>query len=378
MVNWPYVPYIRDTGHMSKLKSLATAAAALVAVAAALWPTTSSTVASTNHVEGITVQGLDLHDGTVQKWGDTYYLYGTMYGCGFNWGQSSPWCGFGVSTATSLAGPWSQPTQLFPATGVSPFRNQTWQQLCGSSGFGCFNPRMIQRTGFGLDDGAYVLWFNAPADYHQTYANAYYSMTCAGPLGGCGNGNGGVTIKPSLWICANDGDFSIVIDGGQAYIVCTNANLTFAIERLNAQGTAGVNVGASSLAGLVKVEAPGIYRDGSTFILTYSDPNCGYCAGNGTSYATASNITGPYTAPANTGFSPDVQGRRAISATSCGGQPRTVFTVDEQPYQWIDLWAPTGGNQTTAGILFMPLIYTPAASSPGGVLPLQFAQWPCA
>src|SRR5689334_18177826 len=46
---------------------------------------------------------LDLHDGVVQKFGGTYYAYGTQYRCGFQWQVPSTWCGFGASSAPSLS-----------------------------------------------------------------------------------------------------------------------------------------------------------------------------------------------------------------------------------------------------------------------------------
>jgi hypothetical protein len=245
---------------------------------------------------------------------------------------------------------------------------------------------MLQRT-WGPNDGVFLLWFNAPADFAQSGANAYYAMGCNGPLGPCGAGAGpphGSTTKPSLKICGGDGDFSIVTDGRAApQLLCTSFDLTFSQEQLDIWGTNGAGIGTKNLAGLRNVESPGAYRDPATgkWIMTYSDPNCGYCAGTGTGYAIANTLAGPWQAPQNTGYSPAVTGRRAISASSCGGQPRTVFTVDGRTYQLIDLWGQWNGdsaNQARAGLVFAELTYTPQAAINGGVLPSQFAPWPCA
>jgi hypothetical protein len=341
--------------------------------------------------ETIAVSGVDLHDGTVAKFGDTYYLYGTMYGCGFQWQVAgTPWCGFGVSTAASLAGPWSTPQRLFQPGDTNPFRRTTWQETCGGTGAGCFNPRMVTRT-WGPNDGVFILWFNAPSDYASSGANAYYAMGCNGPLGPCGDAAGppyGTTTKPRLTICGGNGDFSIVTDGAALpYLLCTNADQTFSQEQLDFWGTNGTGVGSGNLAGLRNVESPGAYRDPvtGTWVMTFSEPNCGYCAGTGTSYAVADSLAGPWYAVRNPGFAPAVAGRRAISATSCGGQPRTVFTVDGRAFELIDLWGQWGGdsrNQARAGLVFAELRYTPTidptAAPNGEVLPPQFAQWPCA
>ncbi|GAA4854468.1 hypothetical protein ACFQ34_21715 [Pseudonocardia benzenivorans] len=351
----------------------ATASAPAPAPTSSVVPTTGPSAPS-----GVTISGLDLHDGTMLQSGGVDLLYGTMYGCGFEWGVSSPWCGFGVSEASTPAGPWSAPTRLFAPTDVSPFTGTTWQAICGDSGAGCFNPRMLHRSGWGADDGAWILWFNAPDDFARTRANAYYAMECAGPTGPCG-GAGRTTTKPSLHDCTDNGDFSLVPDDPRPpMMLCTMADQTLASERLSASGTAGAGGGSHDLAGLTNTEAPGAYRDPSTgtWILTYSDPNCGYCAGAPTGYATAPGLDGPWTAPANT--NPDwgapPSGRRAISATSCGGQSRTVVTLSGQAYQLIDLWLGTR-NETRAGIRLEPLVYR-GASAPG--TPLQaFAPWTC-
>lgn len=333
----------------------------------------------------ITVEGIDLHDGTVAKFGNTYYLYGTMYGCGYHWRQNSPWCGFGVSTAPSLMGPWSAPTQLFSPASWNSYAKMSWNSECGVSGAGCFNPRMVQRT-WGPNDGVYILWFNAPADYSRNGANAYYAMGCNGPAGPCGDAAGppyGSTHKPAMYKCSGNGDFSIVMNGSDPpQMLCTMANQTFASEQLNYWGVDGNNVGSTNLAGLTNVESPGAYRDPATgtWVLTYSDRNCGYCTGTGTGYATASGLTGVWTAPTSKGYDAPVASRRLLSATSCGGQPRTVFEVDNQAYQFIDLWGQWSGdssNQAGAGLLFAPLEYTPKPAANGKILPPQFMQWPC-
>ena len=74
-----------------------------------------------------TITGVDLHDGTVVKVDSTYYLYGTKYGCGFTWGNpATHWCGFGVSTAPSLDGPWSPVTTLVAPTDIDTWTGLIW------------------------------------------------------------------------------------------------------------------------------------------------------------------------------------------------------------------------------------------------------------
>jgi hypothetical protein len=336
------------------------AVASLVAVCA---PTAQAEVVPPAPPGSVTITGLDLHDGTIVKDGDRYVLVGTRYGCGFTWGvPGTPWCGFGVSTAPSLNGPWSPPTPLFNPNDWSSYAGTSFRTLCGKGGNGCFNPRMIQRAGWGANDGAWILWFNAPADFPR--GNAYYAMGCNGPAGPCGANAGppfGSTGKPSLWSCHDNGDFSLVYDNPRPpMMLCTMANQTLGSERLSYWGASGQQgTGRHNLAGAVKAEAPGAYRTPSgVWVMTWNELNCGYCAGAPTSYATSTTVDGAWTSPANTntawGSTP--LGRRGLSATSCGGQSRTVTVLDGQAWQVIDLWG-QGGNQTNAAVHLEPLTY---------------------
>jgi len=366
------------TGRLARLALVLLAWAALVTGCA---PSTDAAVPVRTAVGALVdVTGVDLHDGMVTQVGAVTYLYGTEYGCGFTWGQhNTPWCGFGVATSTDLVH-WTTPVLLVKPTDTDPWTGTTWQVECGGTGAGCFNPRMIQRTGWGPNDGVWILWFNAPADYNRSFANAYYAMGCNGPAGPCGQNAGppfGSTHKPSLALCGGNGDLALVPQvGAPPVLLCTNADQTLSEEQLSVWGTDGVGTGATHLAGLGNVESPGAYRDSSgTWILTYSDPNCGYCTGDGTGYATAPTVTGPWTAPAATGVAPPATGRRDLSATSCGGQPRTVSVINGQPYEGIDLW--TGSlNEPGAGLHYEPLTYTATGGAPGTVWQ-PFTPWPC-
>lgn len=179
-------------------------------------------------------------------------------------------------------------------------------------------------------------------------------MGCAGPAGPCGPGAGpyGSLTKPRLWTCHGNGDFSIFVDGGRAYIVCTMSNQTLSIERLDGWWTNGVQgEGWSHLGGLTEVESPGLVKVDSRYVLTYSLPNCGFCAA-GTGWATAPTPTGHYRVR-----------QPAASNSTCGGQPRTSFYLDDYPYQWVDQWY-DAANQTDAGIVLTRMRFTPALRMP--------------
>ncbi|HET6875562.1 MAG TPA: hypothetical protein VFH70_12320 [Acidimicrobiales bacterium] len=331
---------------------------------------TASTTATTT--SPVLVQGVDLHDVTIRKAGDTYYMYGSMYACGYEWYVSgTPWCGFGVSTATSLSGPWSAPKRLFDPNSQDPWSKRSWQETCGGTGQGCFNPRMIVRSGWGYNDGVPILWFNAPRHYSDTGANAYNVMGCASLTGPCGPGvtpNGSYN-KPSLTICSGNGDFGIIErPNTRPAIVCSMPGQNqLNLEELAYAGSNGDGTGVRKIAGMNgPIEGPGGWWDDTSqrWILTYSDQGCGYCAGTPVGYATAPSLYSGWTAPGNVGWGAPEWGRRIFSPNSCGGQPRTVTVLDGQPYQIIDLWRGTR-NETTANLLITPLSYTPTSGTPG-------------
>lgn len=339
-------------------------AAFLLAVAMVAAPQTAGGAAAATPAP-VTISGVDLHDVTIRKFGGTYYMYGSMYACGFEWYvPNTPWCGFGVSTAPSLTGPWTAPMLLFSPTSQDPWAKRSWQVTCGGTGQGCFNPRMIQRSGWGADDGVFILWFNAPRHYSDTYANAYNVMGCASPSGPCGPGvtPHGSYNKPTLPVCGGNGDFGIIdsgTPGGRPAIVCTQPSAAeLRIEELNTWGSGGTGTGVREVAGLTHVEGPGGWWDPEQqrYVLTYSEPGCGYCAGTGIGYATAPSLYAGWAAPTNPGFGQPANGRRMFNANSCGGQPRTVTVLDGQPWQIIDLWLGTR-NEAAADTHLVPLDY---------------------
>jgi hypothetical protein len=298
---------------------------------------------------GVTIAGVDAHDGMVYQEAGTYYLIGTAYGCGFTWQvNGTPFCGFHVYSAPALAGPWTYVRELFNRAVNSPFHNQTWASLCGDQGRGCFNPRMVKRP----SDGKWILSFNAPGDLAKWGANGYYFMGCDSIAGPCGNGSvTGSTVKPALYLCNGAEDFSIVEDGPTAYMLCVDRDRKLRLEKLDACWCNGIGVGAIGLAGLQFVEGEDLYQLGDgTWVLVFGS-NCPYCAGVDTSYATASTVLGPYTVPQF--------GRRELSSASCGGQSRTVTQVPDGDFVWLDIWY--GLSNPNAQIRLEPLTRTSAA-----------------
>lgn len=340
---------------------------------------------------GQTISGVDLHDGTIVQDAGVYYLYGTIYECGYRWGDAnSSWCGFGVSTATSLDGPWSAPgtpiatgspiSYLITPSMTDPWSGRTWNSQCiRTNGGGCFNPRVVHNPA----TGKWLLWFNAVGDNSFDHANAYNVYELASPTGPIGAFN-----KPRSYTCAAcNGDFSIYTQGNSAYLVGTGSNRAEYVELLDSDwknGTGNI-AGHGSSALFSDAEGPGIYRDPTTgyWIMTISHPECGYCSGVRTDYgiSTASPI-GPWSSPQGAEANPhggSIAGpdgaRNQVSGNSCGGQPRTIVTLDGQAYEFIDLWLGTQ-NETGASVHLEPLVFRNQADTYS--VPWQpFDPWAC-
>ena len=308
----------------------------------------------------VTISGLDLHDGVILHYHSTWYMYGTEYACGFTWGTAgTPFCGFGVSTAPAITGPWSRPKLLFsPAavvhnTGWPGDAGQTWTWVCGAGGAGCFNPRMVRRT-----DGVWILWFNAPGDWVRHHVNAYWAMGCNGPAGPCGSQAGGPhgsTHKPAMTDCNDNGDFSIVTAPGRLPVILCSMSGAISEEQIAPGWVDGDATGTKDIPGLSGEGVGAAEVPGGTWITVYSAPGCGYCSGTASAagvvsvhagYATAPTLLGPWTP------------RGYLSPAPCLGQPRTVAAG----YEWVDEW--TGSpNETAAKVLLEPMTADPWSCS---------------
>lgn len=306
---------------------------------------------STSAAGSVTVSGLDLHDGTIVTSGSTLEMYGTRYGCGFYWEKTSPWCGFGVSSAAAVTGPWSTPKLLFStatrieATGWAKDNGKTWSQMCGGGGGGCFNPRMLHTP-----NGRWLLWFNAPDDKGRG-ANPYWVMTCSGPAGPCGSPH-----KPAIYsACRLGGDFSLAVQAAVGYLICSDGGTRITdVEPLATGMTDGAN--KDILVPGAIGEAPGVYHSGAGYVLTLSTPQCGYCSGTAaaspgaravqTGYATAASLSGPWSY------------KGVLSEVTCTGQPRSASSLLGKAYEWVDEW--NGSHtETAAPILLVPFTEDP-------------------
>lgn len=268
---------------------------------------------------------LDAHDGTIRQFGDTFYLYGTAYACGFGWGQKgTPWCGFRTYSSNDLRH-WVDRGLLFdPAS---------FQTVCGGSSFGCYRPQVV----LNARTGRYVLWWNG-----YDVASGYHVFTAASPVGPFTEEAQPRLLTTPAKAGLNEGDEYLFVDeDGAAYLAHTVIpvnNHDIFIERLSADYLTGA--GQSVDLGLGGVEAPVLFKSGATYHLLYSDPFCAYCSGTGTGHMVAASPLGPWTR----------LGR--LSEDSCHGQPTgvaAITTADGPQFIYLsDQWLGTP-NEAKAG-----------------------------
>ncbi|MFD0793112.1 family 43 glycosylhydrolase [Mucilaginibacter litoreus] len=296
-------------------------------------------------------EAIDAHDGEIAHFDGAYYLYGTSYDCGFEWGnQGAPFCGFKVYSSEDLV-TWTDRGFLFDA------QTALWQDRCDGKTYGCFRPHVV----FNKQNNNYVLWINV---YDNIIGyRVFTSKSPVGPFTEVAEPNLAVNNdKPAKGL--NNGDHDLFIDDdGQGYIAYTDWRTkgTIVIERLSTDYLTGTGE-CVKMVTPGSTEAPGLFKRKGRYYLTYSDPNCGYCSGTGTSYRTAPTPLGPW----SEGIS--------ISDNSCGGQPSFVSTIkinaDEVFLYGSDLWNNAAKNEALANYYWAPLMFNPD----GSIKPLQCAE----
>lgn len=293
-------------------------------------------------------QAIDAHDGEIAFFDGMYYLYGTSYGCGFEWGnKGAPFCGFRAYSSTDLVH-WADKGALFDAS------TPVWQSRCNGATYGCFRPHVIYNKKTKL----YVLWINV---YDNSVGfRVFTSPHPAGPFTEVANPVLAVnTDSPVAGL--NNGDHDTFVDeDGVAYLAYTDwrTNGTIVIEKLTDDYLSGTGQHIKAVTS-GQTEAPALFRRKGIYYVTYSDPNCGYCSGTGTSYKTAPSPLGPWS-----------EGKK-ISDNSCGGQPSFVSVIrlqDDNLYLYgSDLWNNAAKNEALANFYWAPLTF----AADGSILPMK-------
>jgi len=281
---------------------------------------------------------IDAHDGEIALFDGVYYLYGTSYDCGYEWGiKEAPFCGFKTYTSKDLVN-WTDRGFLFDAT------TQIWQTRCNGGTYGCYRPHVIYNQKTKL----YVLWINV-------YDNrvGFRVFTSTSPIGPFTE-----VAEPTLAVNnnaavagLNNGDHDTFVDDDNvAYIAYTDwrSGGTIVIEKLNADYTSGTGVHVEDVTP-GNTEAPSLLKHDGIYYVLYSDPNCGYCSGTGTSYRNATSPMGPWS-----------EGK-SISVNSGGGQPSFVSTLKTETeviYLYgSDLWNNGAKNEALANYFWTPLSF---------------------
>ena len=281
---------------------------------------------------------VDAHDGEIALFNGTFYLYGTSYDCGFEWqNNTAPFCGFKSYSSKDMV-TWKEESFLFDA------QNPVWQSRCDGKTYGCFRPHVI----YNKKNKTYVLWINV-----YDNVSGYRVFTSKSPIGPfTEKDQPKIAVnsdKPAASL--NNGDHDLFIDDdGTGYLAITDWRRKGAIvfEQLTDDYLNGTGK-VSELVTPGTTEAPGVFKRNGIYYVTYSDPNCGYCSGTGTSYRTATSIMGPWS-----------EGKK-ISPNSCGGQPSFVSTMkigaDTVYLYGSDLWNNAAKNEAQANFYWAPLTF---------------------
>jgi hypothetical protein len=297
---------------------------------------------NTNHLQitrfDSVAAAIDAHDGEIAYFNGIFYLYGTCYDCGYEWGnKTAPFCGFKAYTSKDLVN-WTDQGFLFDA------KTPVWQSRCNGGTYGCYRPHVV----YNKKNKLYVLWINV-------YDNrvGYRVFTSTNPVGPFTE-----VAEPTLAVNSdaavaglNNGDHDVFVDdGGVAYIAYTDwrSGGAIAVEKLNADYTSGTGECVKAVTP-GQTEAPALLKRNGKYYILYSDPNCGYCAGTGTSYRTAPSPLGPWSSGIK------------ISDDSCGGQPSFVSTLklnsDVIFLYGSDLWNHGAKNEALANFYWAPLVF---------------------
>jgi hypothetical protein len=269
---------------------------------------------------------LDAHDGGLALFNGVYHLYGTSYGCGFEWFWDGRFCGFKSYSSTDLV--------HFKEDGLL-FDPAAYQTICVGNRIGCFRPHVV----YNASTRRYVLWFNS----YET-GGGYHVMESDRPDGGFTE-----VGMPSLAVngLQGNGDENLFVDDdGTGYVIYTDfmGGYDQVIEQLTPDYHHGT--GRYVRLGLHSTEAPSLFRRDGHYYVTVSDPNCAYCRGTGASYLVSSSVLSGWSRAQH------------FTDTSCGGQPSNgarVATSDGDRFLFqSDLWDGEH-NEALANLYFEPL-----------------------
>lgn len=296
---------------------------------------------ATGQISRFDVDGnsLDAHDGSVLQVGNTYYLYGTSYACGYQYRHDSSFCGFKAYSSTDLVH-WTDRGYVM-APGV-----------CGY----CFRPHVV----YNASTHKYVMWADG--------GGHYLVATSATPTGlfdrqADPSLNVGEAVDVSLYV--DDDGTGYAIHNTTKDVGSGTADMV--VEKLSADYLTTVP-GQSVRLGLGDVEAFTVFKRAGVYHALMSDPSCAYCSG-ATGEMTATSMLGPWS---GAWFDPNgvhQDGRaepryraRIVNQNNCGGQPLASFPVTSRAgkttYLFVsDRWNDRDPNESLANLYIGPMVF---------------------
>jgi hypothetical protein len=307
---------------------------------ASVTETITNSDAAGNQVSRFDIDGnaLDAHDGTLALFGTTYYLYGTSYGCGYQYQVNSTFCGFKVYSSTDLVH-WTDRGFAVPA-GTCQY---------------CFRPHVI----FNASTNMYVMWTDGGGAYH-----VFTSSTPTGPFTR--------QADPTLAVGGAVDEALFLDDNGTGYLihnttqVASGLTADMVVEQLtpNFLNTTGANV----KLGLGDVEAFAVFKRNGVYHALMSDPSCAYCSGQ-TGEMTSTSMLGPWSGAWYDSNGVHQSGRaeprwraRIVNGSNCGGQPLAVLPVPQPDgttaYYFVsDRWNNRAPNESLANFFIGPMTF---------------------
>ncbi len=296
---------------------------------------------ATGQISRFDVDGnsLDAHDGSILQVGNTFYLYGTSYACGYGYQVNSSFCGFKVYGSFDLTH-WTDRGYIL-APGACSY---------------CFRPHVV----YNASTGKYVLWADGGGHY----------IVAASPTP---TGLFTRQADPSLSVGGAVDESLFVDDDGTGYVI-HNTTLDLApgttadmvVEKLTADY---LNTNGQSVRlGLGDVEAFTVFKRAGVYHALMSDPSCAYCSG-GTGEMTATSMLGPWSGawydPNGVHQSGRAEPRyraRIVNQTNCGGQPLASFPVASgtgtTTYLFVsDRWNNRAPNESLANLYIGPMSF---------------------
>jgi hypothetical protein len=276
---------------------------------------------------------LDAHDGSLIQVGQTFYLYGTSYACGYRYQQNDQFCGFKAYSSPDLEH-WTDRGYI-----IAP----------GACGY-CFRPHVVHNAA----TGQYVMWADA--------GGRYLVATSPTPTGL-------FTPRPDPMLAVGGAvDESLFVDtDGTGYVIHNTtqvaAGLTadMVVEELTPDYL--TTTGAYVRLGLGDVEAFTVFKRDGVYHALMSDPSCAYCSG-ATGEMTATSMLGPWSGawydPAGVHQSGRAEPRRRariVNADNCGGQPLASLPIGDGYYFVSDRWNNRAPNESLANFFIGPMTF---------------------